>query len=38
MVLFEISNITNPIALKALRSGINKLPISCTIVEKKNYR
>ena len=37
MVLFEVSNIIETTALKALRSGINKLPISCSIIEKKHY-
>ena len=34
---FEVSNIIETTALKALRSGINKLPISCSIIDKKHY-
>ena len=37
MVLFEISNVSNIIALNALRSGVNKLPVKCGIISKKNY-
>jgi|TARA_B100000780_G_scaffold258857_1_gene209443 large subunit ribosomal protein L16 len=37
MVLFEISNIIETTAFKALRSGINKLPISCSIIQRKHY-
>ena len=35
MVLFEISNVSNIIALNALRSGVNKLPVKCGIISKK---
>lgn len=37
MILFEISNVSHVIALNALQSGINKLPVKCEIIFKKGY-